>query len=62
MEDVHVGFEQRFDGSLTGIDANGDGTEDTRDVDSVSWLNEVNELIVSAQGNGVRRLSIGYSI
>jgi hypothetical protein len=62
VNDVEVGFEKRLDDALLGVEAYGDRAEDTGEVDAVSGLDEVDELVVEAEGDGVGGLSIGNGV
>jgi len=62
MDDVDIGLEEGFDGSLTWIDPYRDRSENTSDQYSVSGLGQVDQFVVDTQRNGMRRLSIWYSV
>lgn len=46
MNDIDVGLEEGFDGSLSWVDANGDRTENTSNEDPVSWFGQVDKFII----------------
>ena len=62
VHDVEVRLEEGLDDALTRVETNGDGAEDARKGDAVPGLDEVDELVVEAQGDGVRGLAVGYGV
>lgn len=62
VDDVEVGLEERLDDALLGVDADGDAAEDAGDLDPVAGLGDVDELVVDAEADGMRRLTVGHLV
>jgi hypothetical protein len=62
VNDVDKGLEEGLDGTVSGVDSDGDGPEDASDEDTISRFREVDELVVGAEGDGVRGLAVGDGV
>jgi hypothetical protein len=62
VDNIDIGLEQGFDGSLSWIDSNGDRSENTSNQYSVSWFRQVDKFVIDTQGDSVGSLTIGDSI
>jgi hypothetical protein len=58
MEHVEIRFEEALDHALFRVDAHGDASKDARDFDAVAWLGRVHELVVYAETDAVRGLTV----
>jgi len=62
VDDVDVRLEQGLNRPVARVNADGDGPEDAGDHDAVTGLGEVDELVVDAERNRVRRLTVGDGV
>jgi hypothetical protein len=62
VDNIDIGLEQGFDGSLSWIDSNGDRSENTSNQYSVSWFRQVDKFVIDTQGDSVGSLTIGNSV
>lgn len=49
VHDVDVRFEEGFDGSLSGVETDGDGSEDTGYYYPITGLDEIDKLVVGTE-------------
>jgi hypothetical protein len=62
VQHIDVGLVNTLESTLAGIDSNRADTENTSQLDTVTGLAEIDELIVNADGDRMRRLTSRYRI